>query len=66
MDIMFSRPTHVTVWRQLRGKPIITDDVRSSPGSIIDDVKKKDVVEDVPSGNGVCLMLGLKWMTRRR
>ena len=47
MDIMFSRPTHVTVWRQLRGKPIITDDVRSSPGSIIDDVKKKDVVEVV-------------------
>lgn len=41
---MFSRPTHATVWRQLRGKPIITDDVRSAHGSVIDE-KKKDVDE---------------------
>ncbi|KAK7754977.1 hypothetical protein SLS62_003061 [Diatrype stigma] len=43
MDDLFVRPTHITVWRQLRGKPIVTDDIRSLAGSV-DDEKRKEVV----------------------
>ncbi len=45
MDALFMHPTHITVWRQLRGKPIIAGDVRSAAGSAGE--KKQDVVHVV-------------------
>lgn len=44
MDLLFSKPTHITVWRQLRGKKLVEEDALSVAGSLDDDEKKQDVM----------------------
>ncbi|KAK1702508.1 general substrate transporter [Colletotrichum lupini] len=36
MDILFSRPTHVVVWAQLRGRPILSTNTSMSPRGSMD------------------------------
>lgn len=44
MDALFSRPTHIAVWAQLRGRPILPQDNISVAGSMDkNDVKVDEV-----------------------
>lgn len=41
MDALFSKPMHITVWNQIRGRPVVEEAAADEARSVTDSIEKK-------------------------